>query len=67
MTRPYSLKQYKMIKPREYVEISNIKPGKHILRTLFTTALFDFQVQAMNVILFGLAYVAYVACTVLCC
>ena len=41
-----------MIKPKEYVEISNIKPGKHILRTLFTTALSDFQIQAMNVILF---------------
>lgn len=26
--RPYTLKQYKMIKPKEYVEIGNIKPGK---------------------------------------
>ena len=25
--RPYTIQQYKLIKPKDYVEISNIKPG----------------------------------------
>jgi len=32
--RPYSLEQYRLIKPKEYIEISNIKPGQ--MRCLHT-------------------------------
>lgn len=32
--KPYTLEQYKLIKPKEYVEISNIKPGMFKIKKL---------------------------------
>ncbi|KAJ1413073.1 hypothetical protein B484DRAFT_172185 [Ochromonadaceae sp. CCMP2298] len=37
--KPYTMKQYKLIQPKEYVEISNIKPGTPTISSTYTISI----------------------------